>query len=215
MCSGRVDPYLVLQAFIEGADGVFIGACLHGECHYTTGNFHAQGRAEIIQHVLTHAGLNPDRLVFHMMSSAEGGKFVQFAGEFIDQITEMGPIGKTEKITQKELFIKLTAAKNAMEGKKLRWVMGKQLEFNEEGNLYGEVFTEHELKRMFEEVVMDECTIQEILLRTRNKAISAKKLSEQLKLPATRVVRHLVDLRKVGLVELDSDNGDGAVWRAV
>ena len=27
MCSGRIDPYIVLEAFLHGVDGVFIGGC--------------------------------------------------------------------------------------------------------------------------------------------------------------------------------------------
>ena len=38
MCSGRVDPQFVLQAFHKGADGVMILACHPGDCHYKEGN---------------------------------------------------------------------------------------------------------------------------------------------------------------------------------
>jgi len=34
MCSGRVDPQFVLDAFAQGADGVLIGGCHPGDCHY-------------------------------------------------------------------------------------------------------------------------------------------------------------------------------------
>jgi len=34
MCSGRVDVQFVLKAFAKGADGVLIGGCHPGDCHY-------------------------------------------------------------------------------------------------------------------------------------------------------------------------------------
>ena len=39
MCSGRVDPQFVLEAFAKGADGVLIGGCHPGDCHYQEGNY--------------------------------------------------------------------------------------------------------------------------------------------------------------------------------
>ncbi len=212
MCSGRVDPTLMIEAFVDGADGVFIGACLPGECHYSTGNAHAQAKVTVVRNMLEFVGIFPDRLVIRMMSSAEGGKFVKYTSEFIESVTALGPLGKSEKMNSSELSLKLHAAKGAVSGKKLRWVMGKNLEFKEAGNLYGEVFTEHELSRLFDEILIDECTIQEILLRLKRKSCTAKQLSSQMKVPSARLVRHLADMRRVGLVALETDNGSSAVW---
>ena len=42
MCTGRVDLSFVLRAFQKGADGVIVGGCWLGECHYVTeGNYYA------------------------------------------------------------------------------------------------------------------------------------------------------------------------------
>jgi len=212
MCSGRVDPVMIAEAFISGADGVFVGACLMGECHYTSGNFQAMGKVLMTQKLLSHAGINPNRLVLKMMSSAEGAKFVSFITEFQDQIRELGKIGSSENIPENELEIKLAAAKAAVTGKKLRWVAGKRLEFMEKGNLYGEIFTEHEIHRLFEEVVMDELTIQEILLRAKEKPQTIKKLADMLHQPTKRVLRQLVDMRKMGLVKITGVEKNSPLW---
>ncbi len=214
MCSGRVDPVMIAEAFISGADGVFVGACLSGECHYTSGNFQAMGKIQIVQKLLHQAGINPERLVMKLMSSAEGAKFVSFITEFQNQIRELGKIGSSEKIPEKELEIKLSAAKAAVAGKKLRWIAGKRYEFMEKGNLYGEIFTEHEIHRMFEEVVMDELTIQEILLRAKEKPLTIKKLSDVLHQPTKRVLRQLVDMRKMGLVKIAGVEKNSPLWVA-
>ena len=212
MCSGRVDPVMIIEAFINSADGVFVGACLPGECHYTSGNFHAQGKILMTQKILKHAGINPERIAFRMMSSAEGAKFVSFVTDFQNKIRELGKLGEGEHISSEELKIKLTAGRKAVEGKKLRWVVGKRLEFIEEGNLYGEKFTEHEIHRLFEEVVMDELTIQEIQLRIQEKALSAKNLAGELNLPPKRVLRQLVDMRRMGLVKIRNIENKSPMW---
>ena len=52
MCSGSVNPEHILEAFRQGADGVFIGGCHPGDCHYMSGNYKAQRKvlkAEIVE----------------------------------------------------------------------------------------------------------------------------------------------------------------------
>jgi len=196
------------------ADGVFIGACLPGECHYADGNFNAMGKVALTQRVLANLGVNPDRLAMRMMSSAEGAKFVDHVTAFQDQIKQLGGLGTSENIDSDEMQLKLRAAKAALQGKKLRWVVGKYLEFRQKGNLYGEKFTEHELGRLFDEVAMDECAIQEILIRTGDKALSVKDLAREMSLPPRRVLRHLADMRKMDLVVLESHDQKPPMWRA-
>ncbi len=214
MCSGRVDPVMMIEGFLHGADGVFVGACLLGECHYSTGNFNAQGKVLLTQKVLKHAGINPERLVLRFMSSAEGAKFVSFVTEFQNRIRSLGKLGESENISRDELRLKLTAARHAVEGKKLRWVVGKRMEFIEKGNLYGEKFTEHEIHRLFEEVVMDELAIQEIKLRAKEKPLSVKLLAQQMNLPPKRVLRQLVDMRRMGLVKIAGIEDRAPLWVA-
>lgn len=214
MCSGRVDPVLIVESFMCKADGVFIGACLPGECHYADGNFNAMGKVALTQKVLANLGVNPDRLAMRMMSSAEGAKFVEHAKAFQDEIKKLGELGSTEQLDPAELGLRLKAAKVALQGKKLRWVVGKYMEFQEQGNLYGEKFTQHELGRLFDEVAMDECAIQEILLWTVDKALSVKDLARKMGLPPRRVLRHLADMRKMELVVLESHDQKPPEWRA-
>jgi coenzyme F420-reducing hydrogenase delta subunit len=213
MCSGRVDPSIVMNAFAHGADGVFIGACLLGECHYTDGNYHAQTRVFVTKKILSFCGIRPDRLEIRFMSSAEGPKFVKFASEFMESVKNVGRLGVAEGLAPEELALKLEVARNALEGKKLRWVTGKKVEFATQGNLYGEVFTEHELGRMFDEIVMDECTIQEIVLRGKEKLVSAEELAAALKTSPHRIVRQLADMHRMGMAEIEKVETRTPLWR--
>ena len=57
MCSGRVDPQFVLEAFAHGADGVLIGGCHPGDCHYQEGNYKALRRFHLLKRILQDMGI--------------------------------------------------------------------------------------------------------------------------------------------------------------
>ena len=57
MCSGRVDPVLVMKALSSGADGVLIAGCHPGDCHYTSGNVKTIRRFKLLQKMLDQFGV--------------------------------------------------------------------------------------------------------------------------------------------------------------
>ena len=97
MCTGRVDLAFVLRAFQKGADGVIIGGCWLGECHYVTeGNYYALNMMHLCKKLLHHAGVNPDRLRIEWISAAEGVRFAEIMNDFTEQLRELGPVGNGE-----------------------------------------------------------------------------------------------------------------------
>ena len=52
MCSGRIDPELVVAAFVGGADGVMVCGCHIGDCHYIEGNHKTMARMPLLRRVL-------------------------------------------------------------------------------------------------------------------------------------------------------------------
>ncbi len=91
MCSGRVDPEFVLDAFEKGADGVFIGGCHPGDCHYVSGNYRTRKRVIMMKKLLQEMGINPARLRLEWVSATEGKKFATVIEEFVNEIKELGP----------------------------------------------------------------------------------------------------------------------------
>ena len=158
-------------------------------------------------------GLNPQRLVIEQMSAAEGGRFVELVTRFSQTIRELGPLKK--EVDPDKLKTKLQAAKNAVEGKKMRWVVAKRVEFMTDGNLYGEVLTQQELNRLFEEVVLDELAIQEILLLTREQPLSVRELAEKTGLVSAAVLRRLTDMKRMGLMQVQKIDKRTPLWKAV
>ena len=99
MCTGRVDMAFVLRAFQKGADGVIIGGCWLGECHYVTeGNYYALNMMHLCKKLLEHAGVNPDRLRIEWISAAEGVRFAEVMNDFTGQLRELGPIGERRRL---------------------------------------------------------------------------------------------------------------------
>ncbi|MFX0168122.1 MAG: hydrogenase iron-sulfur subunit [Candidatus Hodarchaeota archaeon] len=89
-CSGRVDPLHVLHAFEEGADGVMVTGCLKEQCHFVTGNLHAEKRMAKLAKDLETIGFG-GRLIFELMSAGMADKWVDTATSFYKQILELGP----------------------------------------------------------------------------------------------------------------------------
>ncbi len=90
-CSARVSPKFVLAAFRQGADGVWISGCHPGDCHYLEGNYYARRKFALLKGLLEHVGLEPNRLHFSWISSAEATKFVEVANTVAEAVEALGP----------------------------------------------------------------------------------------------------------------------------
>ncbi len=88
-CSARFDPYHILWAFINGADGVLLGACRPGECHYGVGNLYARERFEKLQTEMSAHGVNPRRLHLEYLTVDDGRKFAETAINFEKEIRQI------------------------------------------------------------------------------------------------------------------------------
>jgi F420-non-reducing hydrogenase iron-sulfur subunit len=91
MCSGTIDPLYVVKAFKGGADGVFIGGCHPGDCHYQSGNYKAQRRIILLKKAISEIGLDPRRIRLEWVSAAEGQRFAKLITEFTEEIRKLGP----------------------------------------------------------------------------------------------------------------------------
>jgi F420-non-reducing hydrogenase iron-sulfur subunit len=97
MCSGRVDPQFVLEAFSRGADAVLIGGCHPGDCHYIEGNFKALRRAQLLKRLLRDLGIEPERLRLEWISAAEGEKVKTVINDLVEKVRALGPLGLPQR----------------------------------------------------------------------------------------------------------------------
>jgi len=94
-CSGRVNPFHIISAFQEGADGVLVVGCALGECHYKSGNLLAERKFCTLQRFLEYIGFEPDRFRYAWIGSTEQGKFHRLVEKMIEDLRAMGPMKKT------------------------------------------------------------------------------------------------------------------------
>lgn len=91
MCSGSVDSMYILRALLEGADGVFVGGCHPGDCHYIDGNYKARRRMVLLENILDTLGLEKERVWLRWISASEGQKFADTMKEMTEAVRKLGP----------------------------------------------------------------------------------------------------------------------------
>jgi F420-non-reducing hydrogenase iron-sulfur subunit len=92
MCSGRIDPAFILEAFKDGAEGVLVAGChLPSDCHYMSGNFKALRRINLLKRVLKDFGIEPERLRLEWISASEGDKFAAVVKSMVEDVRKLGP----------------------------------------------------------------------------------------------------------------------------
>ncbi|MGL4669306.1 MAG: hydrogenase iron-sulfur subunit [Methanobacteriaceae archaeon] len=91
MCSGRINPLLVLKAFDDGADGVMVAGCHFGDCHYDSGNFACNRRMTVLKTVLGTLGIEEGRFFLDWISASEGEKFANAMKKITEEVKKLGP----------------------------------------------------------------------------------------------------------------------------
>ena len=227
MCSGRVDPVIVLEMFANGADGILVTGCHPGDCHYLEGNLYAERRIKMLTKLLENAGFKPERLRLEWVSAAEGARFADIVKDFTVQLKGLGPsplaLGKVEfgsstldgEKAKSELLVNILAAENAASDFRLRVLVGRERELTEDENVYGEKISQEEFDALMTETVKEEFIQHKIYLLTRTKPFSAKALAEAVELKPAAVLRQIVDMRRRNMIALDHIEGTTPFYKAL
>ncbi|MHA1660038.1 MAG: hydrogenase iron-sulfur subunit [Promethearchaeota archaeon] len=91
MCGGRFEPQLILDALMNGADGILASHCHRGDCHYVSGNLKTFGKMALLHLYLKQFGINPKRVCYTQISASEGAELTEVVKEFVQEIKEIGP----------------------------------------------------------------------------------------------------------------------------
>ena len=101
MCSGRVHPAHILEAFRNGADGVLVAGCHPpNDCHYISGNLKAKRRVAMLKKLMDQMGMDPERLRLEWVSASEGEKFAKVVTEFTNMLKDKGPCSLKATLAQ-------------------------------------------------------------------------------------------------------------------
>ena len=205
MCTGRVDIAFVLRAFSKGADGVFVGGCWLGECHYVTqGNFDALFNMHFTKKLLEQVGINPDRLRLEWIAASEGTRYAEVMNDFGKQLKGFGPLGKGEGLDSRTLKLKLEAVSRLLPYAKLVERERLRVRFETEQE-YEDYFASDDFNRLFQELMVDKLAISQIMLLLGEEPLSARDLASGLGLEASEVSRHLSMSSRLGFVRFDAD----------
>lgn len=90
-CSGKTDIRYLLEAFEQGADGVYVVACPIGNCHHVRGNERGRARLLRARQILDEIGLGGERLDMFFMSGSQAGSFARAAQTMTERIRQLGP----------------------------------------------------------------------------------------------------------------------------
>ncbi len=96
-CSGMVDPSYIVKAFVSGADGVLVGGCWPGDCHYVAGNIKAMRRAPLLKKLLGELGVEELRFRLKWIAASEPSQFAKTVNEMTEEIRKLGPFKRKKK----------------------------------------------------------------------------------------------------------------------
>ncbi len=208
MCTGRVDLSYLFRALRKGADGVIIGGCWPGECHYVTeGNYDALGNVYLAKKLLTFIGIAPERLRLEWISAAEGMRFAEVMNDFNRQLAELGPLGQadSETIEPAQLQLRLAALDQLVPYLKL--VERERLRVPERTEAaYEAFFTSERTEALLRALVLDELAIGQIALLLEQGPLSTAEIAERLALEPSAVSRHIKQSSRQGLVRYDPEH---------
>lgn len=197
MCSGRVDPLLVLKSFKHGIDGVAVLGCHHGDCHYQTGNYQAERKMQMTKRVLGKIGVEPERLYLDWVSAAEGRRFSDVITDFTTKIKEIGPIKEIKDFRQR-----ISIGEGIVESVRIRWLVGKERELLEFGNVFNEKIEEDEFKDLIWRNIVIEYNKGRICSLVKETPQTVKNIAEELNIPKADVSRYLTNMENNGEVSL-------------
>lgn len=207
MCTGRVDLSFILRAFTSGADGVVIGGCWPGECHYITeGNYDALANVHLCKKLMEHIGVNPERLRLEWIAASEGSRYAELMNDFVQQMKDLGPMvegegmdlavlkGKLDAVTKLVPYIKL------VERERLRAPLKTE-------QAYNEYYASDETNKLFNDLIADKLVTSQILALLEHKPLSTGEIAERLSLNPSDVSKHMNSSSRHGLVRYDLERG--------
>ncbi len=116
LCSGRVHPKFVYDAFLKGMDAVLIVGCHPADCHYISGVQQTMKTVPATQKNLEKLGIEPERLKLEFASAAEGAAFAAIVNNFTDDMQKLGHLELNDE--QKDELVKLREKRTEPKKKK-------------------------------------------------------------------------------------------------
>ena len=215
MCIGRIDPVVVLETFQKGMDGVLLIGCTPPDCHFVEGNLYAERTVRLLKKLLALTGLEPERLELRWSSPIEEVEFIQILTDFVAQIQKLGGSPLVGEEPDEKVLLNMSAARNAAADFRLRILNGREKELTENMNVYGEKISPEEFEALIDEIVKTEFIRQKIHLLTKQNPRSVKELARIIQMKPALILRHIVDMRRNGMIALDHVEENTPLYKAL
>jgi F420-non-reducing hydrogenase iron-sulfur subunit len=215
MCAGRIDPTTVLETFAAAADGILVVGCHPPDCHYVEGNLQAERIIKMLKRLLLLTGLEPERLRLDWAYPFEIERFAEIIDDFRVQVTALGPSRLAGERPDTDVLLNMRAAKAAAEDFRLRVLVGRERELTERENVYGEKVSQEEFDALLHEVVDAEFMRHKIYLLTVETPMSVKEIATITNMKPDQVLRHVVNMRRKGMIALDHLDGATPLYRGL
>jgi F420-non-reducing hydrogenase iron-sulfur subunit len=205
MCTGRVDLGFILRALAKGADGVFVGGCWPGECHYITeGNYDALANMHLCRKLLQQVGLDPARLRLEWVAASEGSRFAEVMDDFVRTLKDLGPLGQSEQLARAVIHDRIEAVQRLVPYIKLveRERLRAPVKTEEAYNAF---YASGETGRLFDELIGDKLVMSQIVSLLGAGPRSTAEIAERLALEPSVVNKHMKSSSRQGLVVFDVD----------
>jgi coenzyme F420-reducing hydrogenase delta subunit len=202
MCSGRVDPIFIAEAFLNYIDGVLVLGCHLGDCHYISGNYETEMKMKMLSKLLEYVGFS-ERFQLDWVSAAEGNRFAQLVNEFNEKIVNLGPSPINNKKQKKQLSEDFNVIKSVLTDSRIRTLVSRERIITTEGNVYNEIISKEEFEGILDNNLYKEFVRYKIIQKIQTKSKSVPEISKEIQIKPNEVLNHLVTLRQRGLVDLD------------
>lgn len=93
-CTGRIGIHIIMDAFLNGIDGVAIISWKEGECEFGRGNMNTFEHVNFLKKLFDHLGISGDRIQQYFCSAAEVAKFVSSVEDIANKIHALPPLPK-------------------------------------------------------------------------------------------------------------------------
>ncbi len=196
----------IFRAFLRGSDGVFIGGCWPGDCHYVTqGNYDALGNMHLYRKLLQRIGVSPERLRLEWIADSEGTRYAEVMNDFVGQLGALGPLDRDGGggIEAGALARKLRAVGKLIPFLKL--VERERLRPpSRTEEAYNRFYSSEETDRLFDELIAQRLATIQIVSLLQERPLSIGEICKVLSLSPSEVSRHMNSSSRQGLVRYDA-----------
>jgi hypothetical protein len=164
---------------------------------------------QVVEYLLDLTGIGRDRMAVRWLSAAEGRRFAEHVNEISEKTRQLGPFDP------REFEFVLSAAWDALNSPRLRWLMGIEPQIIEKGNVYKEKLTEKEYWNLLKKAVEDEYHDALVLEVLKEGAQSVREIALKTGLPVYTVSLRLGELERRHKAKLKGYDGNISLFSSL